>query len=245
MPSNNLLYEMALFCAQPWMSALLILLFITGIILEIKLPGTIVPLAVGLLSAIIYFITYSLLGLAAWWEVLMFFAGTILMVIEIFALPGLGTVGIIGIILTIISLVLAALPNHITNSSQMQTADAISSLLIVIAGIVGGIVVLTYLIKKIVNSRLFHQVTLHQSLDASEGFALGTQLQSLIGKPALVRTVLRPSGKVEIEGKLYEATSLDSYIEAGKWVYVVDVEGNMLRVRPREDFNPNAAITKA
>jgi membrane-bound serine protease (ClpP class) len=245
MASSGFLYDIAFFFTQPWVSAFLILTLMAGMILELKTPGTIIPILTGLLAATAYFGSYYLMGLTEWWEVVIFIAGFLLMAVEIFVVPGFGIAGISGIVLLVSGLVLAALPNEGMDFEQVHTADAVTSLTMVLGGVLAGIVVLLYAVKNIINSRFFRKVALHQALDAKDGYAIGMALQKLVGKPALVRTVLRPSGKVEIEGKLYEATSFDSFIEVGKWVYVTDVEGNMLRVRADESAAAGTDIVKA
>jgi membrane-bound serine protease (ClpP class) len=244
MAGSDLLYDIAFFCTQSWVSTLLILMLIAGIVLEVKTPGTIIPILTSLLAAVAYFGSYYLIGLTEWWEIAVFTIGFLLIAAEIFIVPGFGTAGISGIILLVSGLVLAALPNKGMDFEQVHTADAVTSLTMVLAGVLTGIFALLYAAKSIINSRFFRKVALNQALDAKDGYAMGVALQSLVGKPALVRTVLRPSGKVEIEGKLYEATSLDSFVEAGKWVYVTDVEGNMLRVRTDESASAGTAIVK-
>ncbi len=245
MANSGLLYDMAFFFTQPWVSAFLILTLMAGMILELKMPGTIIPLLIGLLAAAVYFGSYYLMGLTEWWEILIFAIGFLLMVAEIFIAPGFGAAGIGGVILLVSGLVMAALPNEGMDFEQVHTADAVTSLSMVLAGVLGGIIALLYAAKNIINSRFFRKAALNQALDAKDGYAMGVSLQSLVGKPALVRTVLRPSGKVEIDGKLYEATSFDSFVEAGKWVYVTDVEGSMLRVRADESAATGSAIMKA
>lgn len=242
MATGGFWYDAAFFITQPWVSALLILTLIAGLILELKAPGQIVPVMTGLLAAAAYFGAYYLLGLAQWWEILVFIMGFALTAAEIFVVPGFGIAGVSGIILLVSGLVLSALPNEGMDFEQVHAADAVSSLTMVLAGILGGMAALLILAKNLLKSRFFHKVALNQALDAKEGYAVGVDLQSLVGKSALARTVLRPSGKVEIEGKLYEATSFDSFIEAGKRVYVVDVEGNMLRVRADESAEKTAIV---
>ncbi|WP_448519669.1 NfeD family protein [Rhodoflexus sp.] len=245
MTGSGFLYDMAFFFIQPWVSAFLILALMAGMILELKTPGAMIPILTALLAAIAYFGSYYLLGLTEWWEILVFAIGFLLMAAEIFVVPGFGVAGISGVILLVSGLVLAALPNEGMDFEQVHTADAVTSLTMVLAGVLSGIVALLYLAKNILNSRFFHKATLNKALDARDGYTVGATLQNLIGKPALVRTVLRPSGKVEIEGRLYEATSLDAFVEAGQWVYVTDVESNILRVRADESAATGSSIMKA
>ena len=53
----------------------------------------------------------------------------------------------------------------------------------------------------------------------------------LIGKEGTAFTVLRPSGKAEIEGNVYDATAESGFIEQGEKVVVVKYETAQLFVR--------------
>lgn len=59
-------------------------------------------------------------------------------------------------------------------------------------------------------------------------------IKDLIGKSGTVYSVLRPTGRVEIDGKRFEATSEGSYIAQGQPVEVIRVEGNNLIVRQKK-----------
>lgn len=56
-------------------------------------------------------------------------------------------------------------------------------------------------------------------------------LKSLVGKYGAAISVMLPSGKVQIEGNLYDAMSEGLPIEAGQSVVVVDARGGSLIVR--------------
>ena len=53
----------------------------------------------------------------------------------------------------------------------------------------------------------------------------------LIGREGIAATILRPSGKVEIDSDLYDATAETGYIEKGEKVKVVKYETAQLFVR--------------
>jgi membrane-bound ClpP family serine protease len=57
------------------------------------------------------------------------------------------------------------------------------------------------------------------------------ELAALIGKIAITDTEMQPKGMVLIEEKIYEAESLDSYIEAGRGIRVIRVSGKKLIVK--------------
>lgn len=55
--------------------------------------------------------------------------------------------------------------------------------------------------------------------------------KNLVGKEGIAFTVLRPSGKIEIEGNVYDATAESGYIEHGEKIVVVKFETAQLFVR--------------
>jgi len=57
-------------------------------------------------------------------------------------------------------------------------------------------------------------------------------LRSLVGKWGRAKSPLLPSGAVTIEGRVYDAVSRGTPIEAGQPIEVVQAEGNHIIVRP-------------
>ncbi|HOI78438.1 MAG TPA: nodulation protein NfeD, partial [Petrimonas sp.] len=89
------------------LQAILIMLIIGGIYFELQTPGIGFPTAVAVTAALLYFTPLYLTGYAQNWEVLLFVLGLILIVFEIFVIPGFGVAGISGIILVFTALILA------------------------------------------------------------------------------------------------------------------------------------------
>ncbi|MBJ7303512.1 MAG: hypothetical protein JHD26_03605, partial [Gemmataceae bacterium] len=101
--------ELAEFLTHPWTRVVLIMLAITCLILEVKMPGISLP---GVLSAfffVLFFWSHSQFsGQIFWLAIFLFFLGMILIGVEIFILPGFGITGIAGILLVLGSLGLVA-----------------------------------------------------------------------------------------------------------------------------------------
>jgi membrane-bound serine protease (ClpP class) len=53
----------------------------------------------------------------------------------------------------------------------------------------------------------------------------------MLHKSGVSRTILRPAGKIEIDGDLYDAVALTSYIDKGEKVIVVDYHNAQLVVK--------------
>jgi membrane-bound serine protease (ClpP class) len=86
---------------SPYLQGILIMIIIGGIYFELQTPGIGFPIGAAIVAAILYFAPLYLEGLAENWEILVFVIGIILLLVEIFAIPGFGVFGISGIILAI------------------------------------------------------------------------------------------------------------------------------------------------
>lgn len=87
------------------------MIIIGGIYFELQTPGIGFPSAAALIAVVLYFAPLYLDGLAASWEILIFIAGIILMILELIVIPGFGVAGVLGIICMLAGLVLALVNN--------------------------------------------------------------------------------------------------------------------------------------
>jgi membrane-bound serine protease (ClpP class) len=68
-----------------------------------------------------------------------------------------------------------------------------------------------------------------------EGIPDAEQLKALLGRKAVVITPLRPVGMCDFSGTRLECVAESGYVEKGKNVVVIKVEGTQLTVRQVED----------
>lgn len=219
------------FFLNPFISGLLILAIIGGIYVELQTPGIGFPLAIAVLAAIFYFVPYYLNGLVANWEILAFIIGLALLAAEVFVIPGFGVAGISGIILLFGSLLLMMLDNDWFDFTGIGTAAIQNSLLAVLIGMLGSIVVGLLGGAKFIESKRFKEISLQHKLDSGNGYTSNFNREVMIGKTGTTYTVLRPSGKIMIEDTLYDAFTRGDYIERGTTVTVIDQEGSSLKVK--------------
>lgn len=66
-----------------------------------------------------------------------------------------------------------------------------------------------------------------------EGYHVNHIEEALKGKKGIAQTNLRPGGFVIVEGKRYTAISLAQYIQEGKTIIVIDVEGETVKVKEK------------
>ena len=222
------------FFLSPAVSGILIILIIGGIYFELQTPGIGFPLAIALSAAALYFIPYYLNGLAENWEILAFVIGIILLAVEFFILPGFGVFGVAGIVLTLGGLVLGMLPNQAFDFELVPSSQLFGALLTVILSALAAVGMVFWLTPKVNEWGAFKHLTLASTQESSQGYTSRIYAESLLGKTGKVHSRLRPSGRVEIDGEIYDAYSRGEFLEQGEAIEVISTEGTSLRVKKWE-----------
>jgi membrane-bound serine protease (ClpP class) len=219
------------FVLNPFISGILILLILGGLYYELQAPGIGFPLVTAIVAAVLYLVPYYLNGLAANWEIITLVLGVLLLAAEVFVLPGFGVAGISGLVLVFGSLVLIMLDNDWFDFTYVATDKLWRSLVAVSLGMAGSLVLFVVTGAKVLNSKRFKRITLQHTLEREDGYTSSYITEALIGKTGTAYTVLRPSGKVMIDGTLYDAATRGEYVDSGTPVTVISQEGTSIRVR--------------
>lgn len=213
------------FLISPAVSGILILIMLGGIYYELQAPGIGFPILAAITAAVLYFAPLYLEGLAANWEVLVALAGFVLIALEIFVVPGFGVTGISGIVLVVFGLTVSMLGNDGFDFSGLNSQEIAMSLAVVLVAMVGGVLLFIFTGQSLAKSPAFSKVVLKTSMSSGEGYiSAESNLQQLLGRTGTAITVLRPSGKVEVDGVVYEARANNGYIENGREVIVIRSE---------------------
>ncbi|MCU0370704.1 MAG: nodulation protein NfeD [Bacteroidales bacterium] len=221
------------FLINPIVSGLLIMVIIGGIYFELQTPGIGFPSIAAVLAALMYFAPLYLEGLANHWEILIFVTGVILIVVEIFAIPGFGVTGITGIVLVVIGLTLSLVDNVGFDFTHVNLNKIISSFFLVIISIFLAIVASYFLTRSLFSrNRLFGSLALETVESADEGYTASDEFyRQMVGRTGVAHTILRPAGKVMIDNDIYDATALTGYIDKGEAIEVVRYETTQLFVK--------------
>ncbi|MBX2967090.1 MAG: ATP-dependent Clp protease proteolytic subunit [Cyclobacteriaceae bacterium] len=219
------------FFLNPFISGLLILIIIGGIYFELQTPGVGFPLFAALTALILYLVPYYLNGLADNWEIIALFIGLVLIAVEVFVIPGFGIAGIAGISLTVMSLILIMINNDAFNFDFVPANELLYAVAATFGGILGGVVLLFVGGSRIHKTRFFNRVALTYTQEREKGYTVSAAAESVKGKTGIAHTVLRPGGKVMIDGQLYDAFTRGEYIEKGEAIVVLDDETTSLRVK--------------
>jgi len=111
------------FLINPMVSGVLIMIIIGGIYFELQSPGIGFALAASIIAALLYFAPLYLEGMAENWELIVFIVGVILVMVEIFAIPGFGVAGVAGIIAMITGLTLSLVDNVVFEDPEFTGSD--------------------------------------------------------------------------------------------------------------------------
>ena len=224
------------FLINPIVQGLLIMLIVGGIYFELQTPGIGFPLIAALTGCLLYFAPLYLEGLAGYWEIIVFIIGVVLLLLEIFVIPGFGITGISGIILIVTALVFAGIDQVSFEFAGDFVQALVRSLFLVVSSAVIALFLSMWLGAKFLGSKRW-AFALHAEQRPEEGY-VGVDMQGRqeIGKTGCTVTDLRPAGKVEIGTELFDAVSLlGDYIEKGSEVVVKKYQSGQLYVVRRKE----------
>jgi membrane-bound serine protease (ClpP class) len=223
------------FFMSPIVSGLLIMLIIGGIYFELQTPGVGFPLLAAVIAAVLYFIPLYLEGLASHWEIIVFIIGIGLLLVEIFAFPGFGVMGVFGIVCIVAGLTLGLVDFSTVSTGNVALlfSAIFRALGLVVISATIGLFGSVFLAKKMLTSenRLLSRLALQSEQQSEEGYTIASkEYISMAGSYGLAFSDLRPSGKVEINGNFYEAQAISGYIKKGDRVKILRYEVGVLQV---------------
>ena len=217
---------------NPFISGILILIIIGGIYFELQTPGVGFPILASVIATILYFIPYYLNGLAENWEIAVFVVGIVLIAVEVFVLPGFGVAGIAGLIATIGALILVMLNNDAFDFSFVDPKEIFYAISSTGLALLGAIILMFFGGVRLTNSKFFNRIALVDIQDKEQGYTSSFYKEkTMVGKQGTAYTNLRPSGKVMIDGEIYDAYTRGNYIAEQSNVEVISDEGTSLKVK--------------
>jgi membrane-bound serine protease (ClpP class) len=205
-----------------WLNGIAPLLLSIGLVLlfiEFKTPGFGVFGILGIGFILIFFGSKYVSGLAGQEEVLLFLIGFCLVLVEVFLAPGLFLPALLGLALMFGSLIWAMV--DVWPGQEIDWSFALFRVpLVELAQSFGLAFILGYLAIKVMGKTPMGKSML---LETSVGNLKPNQTSVLIepNKVGVTVSELYPVGKVQIDGKTYEARSVIGKIEKGQRIKVL------------------------
>jgi len=210
--------KLARFVTRPTVSAILLTIGFVALIFEALAPGFGVGGTIGILTLSLFFSGYIINGLASWGLVVLFLAGIILILLEIFVVPGFGITGIGGLIAVLGSL-------YFTFPTPQIALSILAAVMVL--SILSAII----LIKVFGGSRFWKNISLGESQTTDSGYIAHIDKSDLPGTRGKTLTPLRPAGIVLINGERIDVVSEGGYIDKDKAIEIVSVSGSRVVVR--------------
>src|SRR6056297_1148412 len=230
-------------------TSLLLTIGLLALYLEISSPGFGIPGTAALIAFALMFISSGLMGTLSSIELLLFLAGVILLIVEVFLIPGFGVAGISGLIFMTVGLVLSR-QEFILPDTPWQMEIFTRNLLLVFGTLAASFVLLGILMMFFPRIRLFQRLILNNpgstptpettSPEKGGGTSYVHTPQNLqnsglqIGDTGTVFTTLRPAGKIAVGDETYSVVTDGRWIEPNAKVSVVAIRGNRIVVEEVE-----------
>ena len=224
--SENWSESIVRFLTNPVVASLLTTFGFLGILFELQSPGWGIPGFVGLTCLILSLSVSYIAQLATMSDMIFILTGLSLILLEMLVIPGFGIVGIGGIGFMLYGLYLLLLPEVPVGEEIL--GQAMDGFLI---GLVGAIIGIVLLGKLMIRSKFWEQLTAPSSQKKDQGFSNTQGWEDLQGKLAITDTDLHPSGWINIDDQRIFVLSEGGFIEKGKKVTILSVDGNRVLVR--------------
>lgn len=239
--------KIARFLTDPVVSSLLMTFGFIGVLMELYTPGWGVPGSVGVACLALFFLGQYTASLAGWEELILVAVGLVLLALEIFVIPGFGVAGVTGIICLVVGLAMAMieldLPVGVSfelGYLQEALTQAVIRLAISVVLIVTAIIVMVKYLPGTPLGRwivfdIAHRAPMGLRGAEEHGGSLPQRFDDLKGQTGVARTVLRPAGVVEFSGRRVHVVTEGDFVDPGRNVHVIAVDGHRVVVRAVEE----------
>ncbi|MBP8303265.1 MAG: hypothetical protein KBE04_03955 [Phycisphaerae bacterium] len=235
---------------HPAVTGILLMAALIGLYVELSAPGLGLP---GLVAVVCFGVLLGskyLIGLANWLEVALVVGGLVLLLVEVFVLPGFGLAGIAGIVCLLAGLFGMLVKNSPGRLPWPQTpldwdvfTDGALGLLMGLGGFAVCAVVLARTLPRL---SMFRGLVLAPSRgdprDEKGGGGISGRSEPQVGDVGIVVSTLRPAGSVRFGQLLADCVTQAEFLQPGTQVRVTEVHGNRVVVQPtRSPDAPSAS----
>lgn len=220
------------FLRLPAIAVILVMLGISCLILELKMPGVSLPGIISALCFVLFFWAHAQLAFI-WLAMLLFVLGLVFIALEIFVVPGFTVMGVSGILFVLGGLALATLERWPqTESEWMLTLTNLGRFTFGLIGAVIAAVVVARYLPSIPYANRLVLTPPTDKLDSPEAeHAIAPARAALLGAIGVAATTLRPAGMVRFGEEYVDVVAEGSYIQPGARVQVVEIEANRIVVK--------------
>jgi len=211
---------------------ILMMIGLAALYIEIKAPGFGLPGIVGITCLALVFLNQYLVGLADYTELLLIITGMVLLGFELFVTPGFGVAGFLGLICISLGMTLGLQDFVIPDPSLPWQKELLINNITQVLGVflcafVLSLLFLQYIFPKL--SKIIKGPYLDATLEKAHADSREAGAVS-VWKTGIAMTSLRPSGKVKINGEVFDVVTEGEFMDKGTPVKVMEINGNRIIV---------------
>jgi len=234
--------QMVRWINSPAVMGILIMLAMLGVYMELNTPGLGLPGLVAVICIVIIVGSKFLAGMANWVEIAIFVTGILLLLVEIFVIPGFGIAGLTGIFFIILGgfgMLVKNAPDQLPlPRPEFGGWEPILDGLVGVSAGLAGFVVLAVLL-----ARYMPKVAFLSGLSIEPAPKGGNRPISMtkepeseagnleVGQGGIADSILRPAGQVKFGNAIVDVVAQGEYVQKGENVEIIEIHGNRVVVR--------------
>ena len=209
------------FLSHPVVAPFLLSLGFLGLLVEIRTPTFGIAGLAGVLALAAFFGSHFIIGLAGMEGILVFGLGSILLLVEVFFLPGMGVFGVLGILAMLTGAYMSMLGGLPVQEDFTRAGIVLTVALLMV--FVSSWMLLRHMPanRRLTNLGIF----LGEETSRDTGYTSSDRREELVGAEGVAATDLRPAGSGEFGDERVDVVAESEWIEKGSPIKIVASEG--------------------
>ena len=236
-------------------TVLLVIVGLVALFLELSAPGLGIGGLISGLCAVLFFWSRVSGGTSGWLEIILFAAGAVFLLTELFVIPGWGLPGLLGLGLIVGSVFLAGQDFVMPRTDRQWNQFLTSALTLASTGFI--FFVLAVFITRRLGTLPFFNRLLLAPVPSPEGelggmakepetsrLISGRQPDIAVGDWGHAESLLRPAGRAVFAGRSLDVVSDGAFVEQGQQIKVIEIQGNRIVVTQSDDVGMNSTVQR-
>lgn len=215
------------FLTSPTIAGLLLMAGLGGLYVEVRTPGFGAPGIMGATCLALFFGSHMVIGMTDWIDIALVGAGFLLILAEIFLLPGFGIAGVLGFACLIggsyLALVDAPRPEFAWDMEASY--QALYTICVGMFSFIGFVVISGFVLPY---TPIGGVMILKESLNTEAGYTAQTdeESQAAAGLRGVAATKLRPAGKGRFGDQKLDVVTRGEFLDEGTPIEILYADGN-------------------
>ena len=197
---------------------ILIAIFVVCVLVELA-TGTTGLFSIGAVASMAILLGAPwLAGLATWWAILLVVSGLMLIAVEVLVIPGTGFTGLAGV-----GCLFAGMVGSFV-TGDLRSAEGQAQLLMGLGTVLGGCIFAAIaawlIVKHLGGATTMQRLVLKGEL---HGHSRRRKKPPKVHSTAIAVTDLRPSGRIQVDNKIFDATTTGGWISEGATVRIMHI----------------------